>query len=66
MAVRNHFSWIRGYLLLALFAWVTSSYAQDNASVQMTQGPATDSARKSSDAPQYPDDAQGRNHSPRF
>ena len=55
MAVCNHFAWIRGYLLLAAFAWAMPFYAQDNSSVQMTQGPATDSARKSSDAPQYPE-----------
>lgn len=54
MATGNHFALIKGYLLLAVFAWAIPSCAQDNSSVQTTQGPAADATRKSSDAPQYP------------
>ena len=63
MPMHNRFARLRGYLLLAIIAWLMPMpmampvYAQDNSAAPMTQGPAADAARKSSDAPQYPEPA---------
>jgi len=56
MAMRNIFRVFSRYLLLAVFLSAAMPfYGQENGSVLMTQGAAADAARKSSDAPQYPE-----------